>query len=327
MKKKRTIFGFTLITLFVFISTIPLVVANVEGIGIDVGQDAITITSDKITFKIIDDQPHFVWWNGNQSSADEMYKVQFKTIKEFFGNDTILDSRDELNGIEYNLVSSEWSTEIVEEETHATVKMTLSGLASGAEIQFIVKIFTEEQPINGTDQVIDAFTEVKIDIIVNNWVFSENAQGLTFQIDILEAQKRNRVRIRNGTNADNGNQTRTLQFLSAENGNRKVAYFEWTTFAEVYNETKKIANIPVGTAFFNPLGGISDPINPDGGMIHLWLSYPKYGNSLKLVHDPLVGINSGAFNMSIYFYPVIGGLLATFIVTIISRKRRKDNLR
>ncbi|MEA2071246.1 MAG: hypothetical protein U9O98_08145 [Asgard group archaeon] len=323
MKLKKTIIGMALVSLFLLSLSAPFTLAKSGDMGVDEGQEDILITSDYITMKIVDKQPHFIWWNGNRSSADEMYKVQFKSVQEFFGDDTVLDSIFELNGLSYNLVSSDWLIDISEDENHITVTMTLNDLANEADIQFIVNIYAEDEPIEGTDQVVEALTEVKFDIVVNNWIFSEDAKGLTFKVEVLEAQQRHRVRIRNGTAQEHGNATRNMVFESEENGNNKVAYFEWTTFADVYNGSEKIDTIDVGTAFFEPPGDPQGPIDPNTGMIHFWLTYPNYGDSLTLVHDPSIGINPDSFVSPLYFLPIIGGLVTTAIVVAVIRKRKQ----
>ncbi|MBD3193073.1 MAG: hypothetical protein GF308_20720 [Candidatus Heimdallarchaeota archaeon] len=366
---KRILVGILLLSLFV-----PVFAQNVNGNNgqIDVREDqgTITITTDKLTLKITGGKPHFIWWNGNQSTADEMYKVHFTSISEFFGDDEILDSKDELNGISYNLMTNNWNYEIFEEETEVIVILTLSGLANNAQIQFIVHIYTNDEPIEGSDEVVAALSEVKIDIVIDNWDFSENAQGLALKSSVLEVNQSPRVRVRNGTNEESGNQSRSMIFQSEDYGNDKVAYLEWLTFAEVYNGTEQISTVDVGTAYFdggmgpqsyqlttdldpikmastnnngstppttpptnpsNPPINSTQPANPNdpptegkAGLIHFWFTYPNFGDSYKLVHDPSIGVYEGVFSSSVplYILPVIFAFCVIGGFTIFITKRK-----
>ena len=314
--------GLSLIVLFVLPAATQFTVAKSDKIGVKDGVDAITISTDFITMKINDGKPHFVWWNGNQSTADEMYNVQFTTLQEYFGDDEFLDSRGELvGGIGYNLVTSEWTSEILEEDHHIQVTLTL-GLANDAKLQFIVHIYTEDQLLNGTDETIEALTEVKFDIILDNWEFTPGAQGIAIKSQILETQKKNKVRIRNGTDDEHGNKTRNMLFESKEHGNRVVAFYKWTNFADVYDGASKIDTIPVGQSSLEEGYVGEGPGAADPGMIHLWFTYQNYGDSYILVHDPSIGVNPDAFNLPLTILPIIGGLVTTIIVVGIVRKRK-----
>ena len=314
--------GLSLIALFVLPIATQYAAAQSDEIGVKDGVDAITISTNFITMKIKAGKPHFVWWNGNQSTADEMYNVQFTTLQEYFGDDEILDSRSELmGGLSYNLVTSEWSYEIEEEDHHVQVTLVLE-LANEAELQFIVHIYTEDQPIIGTDQFVEALTEVKFDIIIDNWTFTPEAKGIAIKSQILESQKRNRVQIRNGTESENGNRTRSMLFESNEHKNAVVAYLEWAEFADVYDGANKIDTIEVGQSSLEE-GYVGDgPGMEDPSIIHLWFTYQNYGDSYTLVHDPSIGVYPEAFNLPLYVAPIIGGLVATVIVVGIVRKRK-----
>lgn len=314
--------GLSLIALFVLPAATQLAAAESDKISVKDGVDAISINTDFITMKIQAGKPHFVWWNGNHSTADEMYNVQFTTLQEYFGDDESLDSRSELmGGLSYNLVTSEWEYEIEEEDHHIQITLTLE-LANEAELQFIVHIYTEDQPLNGTDQMVEALSEVKFDILIDNWTFTPGAQGIALKSQILESQNRHQVRIRSGSDAENGNRTRSMLFESKEHKNAVVAFYEWAEFADVYDGESKIDTIEVGQSDLEE-GYVGDgPGMDDSSMIHLWFTYPNYGDSYTLVHDPSIGVYPEAFNLPLYVAPIIGGLVATVIVVGIVRKRK-----
>ncbi|MHA1213288.1 MAG: hypothetical protein ACTSSH_12635 [Candidatus Heimdallarchaeota archaeon] len=315
---KKSMIGLALVMIVFIPAFASMVDAQSDEIGYKASQDGITISTKYMTMKIVEDKPHFIWWNGNQSTADEMYNVQFPKIQEYFGDDDILDTKMELiGGISYNLLNDDWTTEIVEDETSLTVTMTLTGLANGAELQFIVNVYSEEQPIAGTDQVVEALSEIKFDIVIDNWIFTEGAAGLTIETLALESQQRNRVRIRNGTQQENGNATRTMFFESEEQHNNKVAYFEWATFADVSNAPDPIT---VGSTIFQDGSegeGIGIP-----GMVQIYLTYPNYGDNVLLVHDPSIGIFPDSFSVPLVLLPIIGGLTLTAAIFVILKKRK-----
>ncbi|MBD3191248.1 MAG: hypothetical protein GF308_11420 [Candidatus Heimdallarchaeota archaeon] len=321
----KILIGLIIISLIATPTSLQFVQAENEKIMVTVKEGTITITTDYITMKLVDGKPQFIWWNGNHSTADEMYNVQYTTLQEYFGDDSILDSKNELNGLNYNLITSDWVYDIIEGDDEATITMTLDDLANGAELQFIVHIYNDDQLISGTEEVVNGLEAVKFDIIVKNWQFTEGAQGIGLKAQILESQKRHRVTVRNSTIAESDNHTRKMQFVSQEHGNEIVAYYGWTDFADIYNDSVKISTIDVGTAYFDESdqgqgSGVDDP-----GMIHQWLTYPNYNDSLTMVHDPFTGINPDAFTAAIplYILPIIGGLISTTVIIGISAKKRK----
>lgn len=318
---KKIMIGLTLVLMFMIPVFANFAEAKSDKINVIEDQTGITLSTDYMTLKIVENNPHFIWWNGNQSTADEMYNLQITKVQEFFGDDDVLDHQMELNGVSYNLLNNDWEREIIEGDHFTTITLTLSGLTNGVEIQFIMHIYSEDKEIAGTDQIVEALSEVKFDIVVNNWIFSEGATGLAFHTKTLESQKRHQVQIRNGTATENGNVSRLLQFVSGEYGQEKVAYFGWTTFADIYNEfDTRIDTIDVGNAFL--LEGSQGQGPGDLGMIQMYLTYPNYGNSLKMVHDPSIGLYPENFNVPIYIWSIIGGIIASVAIAVIIKRRK-----
>lgn len=326
LKSKKAIIGIALIGLFLMPLSAQFTAAANDEIGVSENSGAITVTTEYISIKILPSQAHLMWWFGNKSNSDEMYKLQLNKITEFMGDDDVLDSKTELGGISYNLISSEWDYTIVEEEDSITITLSLLGLANGADIYLIMHVYNDDEPIPGTDATVDGLTELKFDIVVDNWAFSPMAQGYAIQTYLTEVQHRHRVTVRNGTTAENGNLTRTMAFESDEYTG-PVAYFEWTEFANIYNESDDLVDtVDVGTAYFDDL--INPPTEAPGfaeGLAHLWLTYPKYTDGYKLIHDPTIGVNEEAFTegLSLYLFPILGGLLLISATVLIIRKKRK----
>jgi len=325
--KTKIIIGIAFIAMLLLPISAQFTSAQSDKIVVEDKPGMITITTEYITFKFTEGRPNFSWWNGNTSTSDEVYNVHFMEISEYFGEDEILDGLNELvGGLSYNLFTSVWSTEVVEEDDEVTITMTMTGLANDVELQFIVHIYTTDQVIPGTDSVVEGLTEIKFDIVVNNWQFSEGAQGLGIKAQIHESQRRNRVRLRSGSEDENGNRSRLMNFESDEYNNAVVAYYEWTTFADVYDGLNKIDTIEVGTTYFNAdmPGPGEGPIGEEQEIVNQWLTYPNYGDSLTLVHDPSVGVDPAAIsnNISLYILPLIGGILAPVLVVSLVRRKK-----
>ncbi|HUU78520.1 MAG TPA: hypothetical protein VMX55_09240 [candidate division Zixibacteria bacterium] len=321
---KKILIGIALIGLFLIPLSSQLVIGANEKIGVSESNGAITLVTDEITVKITPEQANIFWWYGNKSNTNEMYKLQLTAIQEFTGDDDVLDSRTELYGIKYNLIRPDWDYDIVEGETEVTITLSLLGLANGANIYLIMHIYNADTEIAGTDEVVDGLSELKFDIIVEDWTFGPLAKGYAIQTYLTEVQHRHRVEVRNGTALENGTLTRTMQFDSEEYTG-PVAYYEWTTFANIYNSTEDLVDtIDVGTAYFDDLAAA--PTEAPGfaeGLAHLWLTYPEYLDDHKMVHDPIIGVNEvETVGFSLYLLPIFGGLAVITAVMVVARKRK-----
>jgi hypothetical protein len=325
MNNKRLLIGLTLISLFLVSATSQFASAVNPDITVSDESGVLKVVTDDITIKISPDQGNIMWWYGNETSPNEMYKLQITKIQEFMGDDGILDDKTEFGGVAYNLNTSAWEYEVIEGDTELNITLSLTGLANGADIYVIMHVYNTDQPINDTDEVVDALTELKFDIIVNNWDFSPMAQGYAIQTYLTEVQHHHRVTVRNGTALENGTNTRTMQFESDEY-DAPVAYFEWLETAQIYNSTgHNVDTIDVGAAFFDDL--ISPPTEAPGyteGLGHLLLTYPNYGDGFKMVHDPIIGINADSFTdgTSLFLIPLLGGLSAIAITAVIIKRRK-----
>lgn len=322
IKCKNPVISLAIIVVILIPSIAVFVDANPVGISFNEDLNDIIITTNYITIKIAKISPHFIWWVGNQSSSNEMYNVKFISIKEFFGDDDFLDNPLELGGISYDLASSDWSHQITMNEASLTIEFTLTGLANGAEIQFILNIYNENQMIQGTDHLVNALTEMKFDIVINNWEFTENASGLAFLTNVFESQQNHRMNIRDGTLNENGNASQSMQIESEEYHDNKIAFFEWTNFASIYDGLDLVNNISVSKASL--LGDIPVTLPIDLDIIPLYLTYPNYGNSLKMVHDPLIGVYPESFSHSFNAISIVSGIIAFVIIGILTSKRNRS---
>ncbi|NHJ83858.1 MAG: hypothetical protein FK734_00265 [Asgard group archaeon] len=320
---KKILIGLSLISLFLMSAGSLFVSSETQGITVNENAGIVTVTNDHMTVKIVPDQAHVMWWYGNHSDNDEMYKLQLVKIQEFQGDDEVLDNQTELIGIPVNLIMETWTYQITELTDEVMINLTM--VKGDLEMDLIMHIYNVDTPIDGTDQVAEAFTEVKFDIVIKNWDFDPLAKGVAIQTYLTEVQHRHRVQVRNGTLAENGENCTTMQFESEEL-NEVVAYAEWSNFATVYNSTDDVVDtVEVGQAYFDALADPPETIPGFAeGLGHLWITYPNYGDGYKLVHDPSIGINEEAFTseLPLYLFPLIGGLVAVAAMTIIIKRRK-----
>lgn len=326
MNYKKVIIGITLIGMFLIPAGVQLGSAQDGPIKYSEIADLITIRTDYLNVKIVPDQGHLMWWSG-RNNTDEVYKLQLVKIQEFGGNDTVLDDRYEFLGMPYNLITGEWNYIVDLQEDQLTLTLSILGLPNGADIHLIMHVYTTDVLIEGTLKTVVALEEMKFDIIVDNWDFSEDAKGYAIQTYLTEIRHRNRVRVRNGTVAENGPHLRTMQFAS-EAAEDPTAYYGWTTFANIYNSTDDLIDtVDVGTAYFDDLA--APPPEAEGyeeGLGHLFLTYPNYGDSYKMVHDPIIGVNDPGVSLWLTVALPIGlGLLLVGIISALVVVRRKKN--
>ncbi|MHA1303669.1 MAG: hypothetical protein ACTSQE_08395 [Candidatus Heimdallarchaeaceae archaeon] len=272
-----------------------------------------------LTVKLHENKPDIMFWMANESSKGNeklpVYHVSFSHVAELYGDDLIVDSRNELSGKIYNLASLDWalSTENFTNELRAT--LVSETLSNGATISFVFHIYLEDVTItlelNDSTTVtydVKALKEIKFDIIVENWVFSEGAQGLTFVTSIHELAYRHRVRSGDSVNNPEEHKYNTktetprekrendperwgVEFTDAD-GNLE-SYFAWTPEADIFDlddnyiETVNVTSTVAGTGIEEMQHG-----NRRFGVdyVNLFLTYPNYGDGLKLVHDPTIAI-------------------------------------
>ncbi len=323
MKLNRKI---SLVTSLVLFFTTPILsTSSVENFFIDVseGLDAITLTSEEMTLIINEYKPDFIWWLGNESSAVEEYCVRFTTLQEFFGSDNIIDSSDELNGINYDLQTSVWDTEITELLNSVIVNLTLAGLANNVIIQFLVSINVVSTYLPGTNLIIQPFSEAKIEIVIKNWKFSDFAQGLALKAEICERKKESNISFNNGSVSTNENAVRSIQIFSDDFVyNPEKAFFRWMTSAEYYNGTDLLFDLPSGNAYFNET---TDGYNDD--YVNLWFSYQNYADSLTVKHTATLGLyedepHPATLEASVFSLSFLISLIVVNIITFIIYRKK-----
>lgn len=327
MNVKKLIFGITLIAMILIPVSTQIAAGENDQIEVKVTSgDVVTVTTEKMTIKIIPNQAHLMWWYGNRASTDETFKLQLVKIREFVGNDAILDNQSEFGDISFNLIRNDWQYTIDEAETELTITLSLTDFLNGADMQIIMHVYNFDTPIPDTTEEVDALSELKFDIIINDWVFSEGAQGLAIQSYLTEVEQKHQVKIRNGTLAENGVLKRTMFFESFQYDFDVVAYYEWLNTANIYNNDEVLIDtIDVGTAFFDDLA--TPPTDVPGfaeGLAHLYLTYPNYGDDNKMVHDPTIGVVEETHSdvAPIFLLPLIGGLFVTAAVVLVVKRRK-----
>jgi len=328
MYTKKIIIGIALIALFLIPVSAKFAAGENDQIDVKVSSgDVVTVTTDKMTIKIIPKQAHLMWYYGDRASTDEVFKLQLVKIREFTGDDTILDSRTEFGGLSFNLIRNDWQYTIDLTETELTITLSLIDFLNGADMFIIMHVYNYDTPIPDTTEVVDALSEMKFDIIINDWVFSEGAQGYAIQSYLTEVEHHNQVMLRNGTLAENGELKRTMYFESFQNEYDVVAYYEWLNYANVYNNADVLIDtIDVGTVYFDDSTCVPPEDVPGfaEGLAHVYLTYPNYGDDNKMIHDPTIGVIDIAQSdvAPLYLLSLLGGLFATAAIVLIVKRKK-----
>ncbi|MBY9001734.1 MAG: hypothetical protein KGD64_12525 [Candidatus Heimdallarchaeota archaeon] len=350
MISKTKIAMIALIGVF-FVATISTAVAvPTPDVGAENREGSVFIETPDIRVKMLSGKPDIFFWIG---SADEngrntmIFHVSFHYITELFGDDLAIDSRDEFGGKIYNLASDQitWELNIVNTTNEITVTQTSSELDNGATLTFVYNVYLEDktvtQTLNDTTYTyeVKALKEVKFDIIIEGWTFSEGVVGLALHAKIHENRYRHRVQ--NGDRVNVPEEYQYANMTDSANATDRTAdpnrdgigfyddddlkaYFAWSPEADVFDENGTYVDTVGVTATSTSFG--QDPTFGTGRafgreFINLFLVYPNYGDGLKLVHDPVLGIDdSNAVSVSLY------ALLALPVLAIaalaINRKRK-----
>ncbi|HUT82510.1 MAG TPA: hypothetical protein VMZ29_15020 [Candidatus Bathyarchaeia archaeon] len=286
--------------------------------------DEITVTTQFLTLKILDYKPNFAWWYENLTSAIEEYCIRFTKIQEYFGINQYLSDRVDLGGISYNLLTSEWETIIVEHEEFVSVNLTLSGLANNVIIQFIIQVFSVNNVLNYSNELVAPLVESQIEIIVKNWVYTPGAQGLAIKSEVYERANNDYVFIANQTtryhNID------SLSFNSYTGYESEKAYYNWVEYAGYSNETTSQFPVEIGSSFFNEVPSIPG----ENEMIHLWFSYPEELDLPVITHNVILGVYrvSPTFPSQMVgtsYYYILSSILGVNILLIIFQRRKNKN--
>ncbi|MHA1910456.1 MAG: hypothetical protein ACTSYA_02060 [Candidatus Kariarchaeaceae archaeon] len=268
--------------------------------------DNIWIRTPQITVKIAGDKPNIVFWDSSQNDSTGVYSVWIHSITELFGDDLVLDDRTELAGQYYNLIAVNWSSAIEETETELTVSLISEALTNGAVVKFIFHAYFVTELIEETQIATDdtttvvthevkALSEVKFDIIVENWDFTPMAQALVLGVRINELQNRHRLRINETTApADGATLNRTRIGFGTEE--TESAYFDWVPTYNVYDEDDVLVETNNVTSVMASYGLRNDHGANSGERFgidytNLFFFYENYGDNMTMVHDPTIGVD------------------------------------
>ena len=334
-----------------FVSTLSTAVAvPTSDMSAENREGSIFIETPDIRVKMNSGKPDIFFWIGGASETarnTEIFHVSFHYITELFGEDLTIDSRDEFGGKFYNLASDviTWDLDITNTTNEITITQTSSELDNGATLTFIYHVYLEDvtvtQTINDTTYTYDvkALQEVKFDIVIEDWTFSEGAVGLALHVKVHENRYRHRVQEGDRVNVpedvqyanmtDSANATDRTADPSRDgigfyDGDDLKSYFAWTPEADIFDENgtyvDTVSVSSTSTSFGQDTSyGVGHAFGRE--FINLFLVYPNYGDNLKLVHDPVIGIDDNdAVSTSLY------ALLAIPVLAIaalaINRKRK-----
>ncbi len=333
-----------------FVSTLSTAVAVPSDMKAENREGSLFIETPDIKVKMHSGKPDIFFWIGSASETDrktEIFHVSFHYITELFGEDLTIDSRDEFGGKIYNLASDviTWDLDITNTSNEITVTQTSSELDNGATLTFVYHVYLEDVTVTQTlddttyTYEVKALQEVKFDIIIDGWTFSEGTVGLALHVKIHENRYRHRVQ--NGDRVNVPEASQYANMTESANATDRTAdpsrdgigfyddddlksYFAWSPEADVFNETgtyvDTVAVSSTSTSFGEDSNfGVGHAFGRE--FINLYLVYPNYGDNLKLVHDPVIGIDDNdPVSASVF------ALLALPVIAIaaiaINRKRK-----
>ncbi len=339
------------ISLFVF-SSISNAVAMPPAEGsIEKREGSVFIKTPYITVKLNEGKPDIIFWLTDDDPGRRdatMFHIGFYHIAEIFGDDLIVDSRDELLGGKiYNLASPsiDWTVTSENFTNEIIATQTSSVLDNGATISFVYHIYLEDIVV--TQELDDETTvtyatkglkEIKFDIIVNNWNFSPQAAGLVFNVKVHENQYRHRVQsgdqVSQPEDAIRINNTeefmadRTQNYTRdgvgfTDDKDRLIAYFAWAPQADIFDQEDtylETVNVIATAASFGYDMDFGQGMAFGMEYINLLLVYPNYGDGLKLVHDPVLGV-ADATGVSAAWFALFAIPVLAAAALVIKRKR------
>ena len=334
-----------------FISTLSTAVAVPSSdMKAENSQGSMYIETSNIKVKMHSGKPDIYFWLGSASETGkntEVFHVSFHYITELYGDDLIIDSKDEFGGKVYNLASDQisWTLDITNTTNEITVTQTSSELDNGATLTFVYHVYLEDVTVTQTiDDVeytndIKGLKEIKFDIIIDGWTFSEDAVGLALHVKVHENHFRHRVQLGDRVNMpeesqsanlpDEANATdrtadHTRDGIGFYDDDNLLGYVAWTPEADVFDEEGNYVDTVTVNSTAASFGkdssyGLGHAFGRE--FINLFLVYPNYGDNLKLVHDPVIGINDTGY-VSVSLYALLALPVIAIAALAINRKRK-----
>ena len=152
---------------------------------------------------------------------------------------------------------------------------------------------TDDATIIVTHEV-KALSEIKFDIVVENWDFSPMAQALVLGVRINELNNRHRIRY-NETTAPADGATLNRSRIGFGTEEVETAYLDWVPTYNVYDtddvlvETNNVTSVVASYGLRTDHGArAGEAFGID--YTNLFFVYENYGDNMTMVHDPTVGV-------------------------------------
>ncbi len=315
-------------------------------------QGSIFIESDNFILKLHAGKPDLMIWQQNETTTGRqsripVFRVAFTHIVEVFSDNLTIGNRSDLGGKVYNLASAliSWTLTTSESDKEINATLTSDPFDNGAIIKFIFHLYFEDvtitQTLNDTTYThnIKALSEIKFDIIVENWLFTEGATGLAFLVKVHEMAYRHQVRVGERVNIPEEEKSRenmphsTNRTADPKNhgikfGDSKTSYsyFAWTPQADIFDSEGnylETVDVVASSTSFNHEGDNSKGRKFGKEYINVILAYPNYGNERTLIHDPVIGIDETPSGISYSSISLLALPITVILFTILVRRQRK----
>lgn len=359
MKSKMYLVFLGILAIVVVSAVTPAVLADEPNdvVVIEKKQGNVLLKTPYLRVALKAGRPDIMFWMANSTYKQKtipVYHIGFYYVGEFYGDDMIIDSREELGGKIYNLISQQvtWELTIENYTDELRAILTSSPLANGAVITFVYHLYLEDRTVTRevtntntttTNTVVytaKALTEVKFDIVVSNWTFSPGATGLAFLVKVHELAYRHRVRRGNHVNDPENNyrinstETSTngpsddpekngIEFLNTRD--EPEGFFSWTPVADVYDlEDNYITSVNCIASVISKGYDTKEFRGRKFGVdyVNLILTYPNYGDNLKLVHDPTLGVEPENVVVPFSTAAIIALPVVAFMTIVLVRKKK-----
>jgi hypothetical protein len=330
--------------------------------GYEMGNDVVWISTDVITIMAMEEMPAFhFWYNSDTNGSMARFMAAYTMISEF--EDANGDDAYQFNETLFAapLGAYEWTVQTgsIEDQDGDTTEVWLKMSPMYGEVsdidrfenvtlQFWAHIYFEDY--NGTisdsegvstNYTIAGGTELKIDIEIGNFPFSNETSKVAIQTMLNEDMGMGNMMLPSHmfmTNEEFMNVTANYMMdWSTEFGNETRfdnvmgTHIQQIDFIDVASETTQGFYKWLDQAIIIWVGGESEIVNvtasyvPTGMGLSLFLAYPNFGNG-SILHDPSIGLVEGAGPLSISpVSPLVLSsitIIAVLVVAVVVIRRR-----
>ncbi|TXT57809.1 MAG: hypothetical protein BAJATHORv1_10517 [Candidatus Thorarchaeota archaeon] len=292
------------LSLFVLLSILPVVSAQMHGGGISHGHSEghFYMETEQVDILMTShhEAPHFQWWDANQTLHGTKYHLSFHSLFEVEdgnGDGIYTPEEDVIIGSRYTIPSEGWETSEFRtvKDNDITTEVHFNFTHKGAVyIQLRMHMYLSYQH------------QMKYDVIISNWTWNQSDSLLVLGMSLSSSEMHHHF-----------GQHAPLEFTKNENDfNFRNGFMQNAVEANILNNS------------IERISSLCSYGNSSGAGIALYTAFENFGNN-TLVYDPIIGIERDV-TLNQWIIPVIGiGIIVTIMalvmVTILKRLNNKRN--